>query len=93
MDSIADFLTRIRNANARQKDRIDVPLSNMKSEIARILKPGGTALISDFRHTKEYARALHQAGLTVTRSRPYLLDTFPPLRIVQAVKPGAGAGA
>jgi len=41
MDSIADFLTRIRNANARQKDRIDVPLSNLKGEIARILKDEG----------------------------------------------------
>lgn len=41
MDPIADFLTRIRNANARQKDRIDVPLSNMKAEVARILKDEG----------------------------------------------------
>ncbi|MFA6093024.1 MAG: 30S ribosomal protein S8 [Elusimicrobiota bacterium] len=41
MDPIADFLTRIRNANARQKDRVDVPLSNLKAEIARILKDEG----------------------------------------------------
>ncbi|HAH07625.1 MAG TPA: 30S ribosomal protein S8 [Elusimicrobia bacterium] len=41
MDPIADFLTRIRNANARQKDRIDVPLSNLKAEVARILKDEG----------------------------------------------------
>ncbi|MFA6030995.1 MAG: 30S ribosomal protein S8 [Elusimicrobiota bacterium] len=41
MDPIADFLTRIRNANIRQKDRIDVPLSGIKAEIARILKDEG----------------------------------------------------
>lgn len=41
MDPIADFLTRIRNANLRQKDRIDVPLSNLKAELARILKDEG----------------------------------------------------
>ena len=41
MDPIADFLTRIRNASARQKDRIDVPLSNLKTEVARILKDEG----------------------------------------------------
>ncbi|MDD2773109.1 MAG: class I SAM-dependent methyltransferase [Elusimicrobiales bacterium] len=56
-------------------------------EIARVLKPGATALISDFRHTKDYARMLEQTGLRVSLSLPYLLDTFPPLRIIKAVKP------
>lgn len=41
MDPIADLLTRIRNANARFKDRVDVPLSKLKLEIARILKEEG----------------------------------------------------
>jgi small subunit ribosomal protein S8 len=41
MDPIADLLTRIRNANARVKDRVDVPLSRMKLEIVRILKEEG----------------------------------------------------
>lgn len=55
-------------------------------EIARVLKPGGTAVISDFKHTAEYADVLAQAGLQVERSGPYLLDTFPPLRIITARK-------
>lgn len=41
MDSIGDLLTRIRNANAKQKDRVDVPVSKMKLEIARVLKDEG----------------------------------------------------
>ncbi|MFH2203633.1 MAG: 30S ribosomal protein S8 [Elusimicrobiota bacterium] len=41
MDNVADFLTRIRNANAKQKDRVDIPLSNLKQEIARIFKEEG----------------------------------------------------
>ena len=41
MDMIADFLTRIRNANAKQKDRVDIPLSKLKQEIARIFKEEG----------------------------------------------------
>ncbi|MBI5594974.1 MAG: 30S ribosomal protein S8 [Elusimicrobia bacterium] len=41
MDTIGNFLTAIRNANMRQKDRVDVPLSNLKVEIARILKDEG----------------------------------------------------
>jgi len=58
------------------------------AEIARVLKPGGTALVSDFRSTGEYSAAFKKAGLAVSSSGPYLLDTFPPLRIIRAVKPG-----
>ncbi len=56
-------------------------------EIARVLKPGGTALISDFRRTREYMRTLRAAGLAVSRTAPFLKDTFPPLRVVRATKP------
>jgi len=41
MDNIGNFITSIRNANVRMKDRVDVPLSNLKVEIARILKDEG----------------------------------------------------
>jgi small subunit ribosomal protein S8 len=37
-DPIADMLTRIRNACAAQHRRVDVPVSRVKTEIARILK-------------------------------------------------------
>src|SRR5271156_2804447 len=40
-DPIADFLTRIRNAAAAKHQRVDVPLSKLKTEIARILKDEG----------------------------------------------------
>ena len=36
-DSIADLLTRIRNANTAKHDTVDVPASNMKKSIAQIL--------------------------------------------------------
>ncbi len=36
-DPIADMLTRIRNAGAAGHRRVDMPLSKMKIEIARIL--------------------------------------------------------
>lgn len=36
-DSIADMLTRIRNANSAKHDSVDVPASNMKKAIAQIL--------------------------------------------------------
>ncbi|MBU4310899.1 30S ribosomal protein S8 [bacterium] len=40
-DPIAEMLTRIRNANQAGKERVDIPSSKMKQEIARILKEEG----------------------------------------------------
>lgn len=40
-DPIADMLTRIRNANSVKHDTVDVPASNIKKEIARILLEEG----------------------------------------------------
>jgi small subunit ribosomal protein S8 len=40
-DPIADFLTRIRNANRARKAELRAPYSRMKAEIARILKQEG----------------------------------------------------
>ena len=37
-DSIADMLTRIRNANAAKHDTVKVPASNMKKAIAESIK-------------------------------------------------------
>ncbi|WP_373600664.1 30S ribosomal protein S8 [Paraclostridium bifermentans] len=40
-DPIADMLTRIRNANMVKHETVDVPASNMKKELARILLEEG----------------------------------------------------
>ena len=40
-DQIADMLTRIRNATAGRRPRVDVPQSRLKAEIARILQSEG----------------------------------------------------
>lgn len=56
-------------------------------EIARVLKPGGVALISDYKNTGQYARIFTERGLEVTRSGMNYWSTFPPLRVVQARKP------
>ena len=37
-DPIADMLTRIRNASLAKHKRVDLPVSKLKTEIARILK-------------------------------------------------------
>lgn len=40
-DPIADFLTRIRNANTVHHDKVEAPASKMKKAIASILKEEG----------------------------------------------------
>ncbi|CAD2071806.1 MULTISPECIES: 30S ribosomal protein S8 [Jeotgalicoccus] len=40
-DPIADMLTRIRNANIVRHETLEIPASNMKKEIAGILKTEG----------------------------------------------------
>jgi len=40
-DPIADMLTRIRNANHMYKEKVDIPFSKLKLEIARILSEEG----------------------------------------------------
>ena len=41
IDPIADMLTRIRNANIVKHETVDVPASNMKKELSRILLEEG----------------------------------------------------
>lgn len=56
-------------------------------QIVRVLKPGGVALISDYKRTAEYAEEFRKSGLVVEKRRGSLLTTFPPLTVVIARKP------
>ena len=40
-DPVADFLTRLRNANSAFHDEINLPYSKLKANIAEILKAEG----------------------------------------------------
>jgi len=40
-DPVADMLTRIRNANKALQETVSMPTSNLKAELARILKEEG----------------------------------------------------
>jgi small subunit ribosomal protein S8 len=48
-DPIADMLARIRNAQGAEHDTVEMPLSKVKVEIARILKAEG--YIADYKTT------------------------------------------
>lgn len=59
---------------------------NACKEIYRILKDNGVAIISDFRHTKEYADNFRNLGMIVEKFGPYYFSTFPSSTIVRAKK-------
>lgn len=54
MDPIADMLTRIRNANHVYKEKVDIPFSKLKLEIARILSEEG--FIRNYKVVEEKGR-------------------------------------
>src|SRR5919199_4805712 len=50
-DPVADFLARVRNAIRSRQQKVDVPASKLKLEIARILKEEG--YIANFKATDD----------------------------------------
>jgi small subunit ribosomal protein S8 len=53
-DPVADFLTRVRNAIKARHQKVDVPHSKLKVEMARILKEEG--YIANFKAAEEEGR-------------------------------------
>ncbi|MFY0544885.1 30S ribosomal protein S8 [Brevibacillus sp. H7] len=47
-DPIADMLTRIRNANMVRHEKVEIPASTIKKEIARLLKEEGFIRDAEF---------------------------------------------
>jgi len=55
-DPIADMLTRVRNANQALHDKVDIPSSKLKVEIAKIMKEEG--LIKNFKPIEDKKQGL-----------------------------------
>lgn len=55
-------------------------------EIARVLKPNGTAVLSDFKSNKLYESVFKDLGLKMNLSFQSVFKTFPPLRILKVQK-------
>ena len=66
-DPIADMLTRIRNANRVFKNSVDIPSSNLKMGIAKLLKDEG--YIRDFKVVKTQPQATLKVYLKYTPER------------------------
>jgi small subunit ribosomal protein S8 len=50
-DPIADFLTRVRNANSVYHDKVEIPASRIKRNIAEIMKNEG--MIKDYEYIED----------------------------------------
>lgn len=50
-DPIADFLTRIRNANTVMHEKVEIPASKMKKTLAEILKNEG--FVKDYEYIED----------------------------------------
>jgi arsenite methyltransferase len=55
-------------------------------EIARVLKPNGTALIGDYLPTHDYAQYFEKAGLKVISSKNYISTAYTLMWMVEAKK-------
>ena len=66
-DTIADMLTRIRNANQMRYETVEVPSSNIKKEVAKILKEEG--YIKDYKVKDENVQGTIVLTLKYTENK------------------------
>ena len=66
-DPIADMLTRIRNANQMRDKDVEVPASNLKIEIAKILKEEG--FVNDYKIKKNNVQNIIVINLKYTENK------------------------
>jgi small subunit ribosomal protein S8 len=69
-DPIADFLTRVRNAQRAKHKRVDIPASNLKRAIAQILVD--QKFIAGFTEIKDTAQNVLRLTLKYPEGRPAL---------------------
>jgi small subunit ribosomal protein S8 len=80
-DPIADMLTRIRNGARARKERVEIPGSRLKTQIAELLKKEG--FIRDYTVKSDGART------TLVVQLKYTPDGEPVIRHIERVsKPG-----
>lgn len=66
-DTIADMLTRIRNANSAKHPTVDIPASNLKKQIAQILVDEG--YVKSFKVIDDGKQGVIRVTLKYTDSR------------------------
>ena len=70
-DTIADMLTRIRNANSAKHASVDIPASNLKKQIAQILQDEG--YIKSFKVIDDKKQGIIRVNLKYTDTRAQVI--------------------
>ncbi|MDF7637744.1 30S ribosomal protein S8 [Leuconostocaceae bacterium ESL0958] len=73
-DPIADFLTRIRNANLARHDSVEIPASKMKKNMAEILKQEG--FIRDVEYVEDNKQGLIRVFLKYGEDKRRVITTL-----------------
>lgn len=71
-DPIADMLTRIRNANIARHDKLEIPASRLKEEIARILQEEG--YIKNYRYLEDRKQGILRINLKYSRDKERVIS-------------------
>ncbi|HEX6456576.1 MAG TPA: 30S ribosomal protein S8 [Solirubrobacterales bacterium] len=80
-DPIADYLTRIRNAIRAGHDEVEIPYSNLKLELSRILKEQG--------YIKDFSRKPAAVGESINVELKYTEERQPVIFGIERVsRPG-----
>ena len=80
-DPIADYLTRIRNAIRAGHDEVEIPYSNLKLELCRILKEQG--------YIKDFSRKPAAVGEAINVELKYTEERQPVILGIERVsRPG-----
>jgi len=80
-DPIADYLTRIRNGIRAGHDEVEIPFSNLKVELSRILKEQG--------YIKDFSRKPAAVGELINVELKYTEDRQPVILGIERVsRPG-----
>tara|TARA_B100001750_G_scaffold220287_1_gene207874 strand:- start:517 stop:903 length:387 start_codon:yes stop_codon:yes gene_type:complete len=96
-DTIADLITRIRNAQRAQKDSVSIPYSKMKSSICKVLTEEGYitsfSIDGDLKKTLSVILKYHEGKPVIENikriSKPGL-RIFQPAKNIPLVKNGLG---
>ena len=70
-DTIADMLTRIRNANSAKHASVDIPESNLKKQIAQILQDEG--YIKSFKVIDDKKQGIIRVNLKYTDNKAQVI--------------------
>ena len=74
MDTIAEFLTRVRNAGAAKHEKVDVPASKLRQGLAEIL--AGQGLIRSFKVAKDSKQGIMRVYLKYDETGSHAISTI-----------------